>query len=113
MKDSGALSSVEALDAYFDALLEDDDDLQQDEVVQPDNAYLDADASEAPAPALKLQEVVSPERFTGRTLTQQERDLSHVEKLLSQLKLDDDMEVEVEELTDAELTTEVDAGTVA
>ncbi|WP_283131254.1 chemotaxis protein CheW [Enterovibrio norvegicus] len=110
MKDSGALSSVEALDAYFDALLEDDDSLQQEqeEVVQPDNMYLDADFSEAPAPALKLQEVTSPERFTGRTLTQEERDLSHVEKLLSQLKLDEDMEVEVEELTDVELASELE-----
>ncbi len=108
MKDSGALTSVEALDAYFDALLGEDDLIQPEEVVQPDNAFLDADFSEAPAPALKLQEVTSPERFTGRTLTQEERDLSHVEKLLSQLKLDDDMEVEVEELTDVDLASEVE-----
>ncbi len=46
------------------------------------------------------------EKFSGATLTKDERDLSSVEKLLSQLKLDEDLEVEVEDLTETDVITD-------
>ncbi|CZF80252.1 CheW-like domain protein [Grimontia celer] len=98
MKDSRALSSVQALDDYFDALLEEDYFSQQhDTDVTPQ--------AEEDSVALKPQPVVMEpvEKFSGATLTKDKRDLSSVEKLLSQLKLDEDMEVEVEESTDTEV----------
>ncbi|USH03210.1 chemotaxis protein CheW [Grimontia kaedaensis] len=98
MKDSRALSSVQALDDYFDALLEEDYFSQQhDTDVTPQ--------AEEECVSLEPQPVVMEpvEKFSGATLTKDKRDLSSVEKLLSQLKLDDDMEVEVEESTETEV----------
>lgn len=101
MKDSRALSSVQALDDYFDALLDDDSPLQGS----------DTDAKlHAAEGSLTLQPqpvVIEPiEKFGGATLTKDERDLSSVEKLLSQLKLDEDLEVEVEALTETDVITD-------
>ncbi|WP_394210698.1 chemotaxis protein CheW [Enterovibrio calviensis] len=100
MKDSRALSSVQALDDYFDALLEDD--------VLPQSQDTDATSQVVDAAALVPQPAaVEPtDTFSGATLTKEERDLSSVEKLLSQLQLEEDMEVEVE------LDAEVDVDTL-
>ncbi|MDD1783247.1 chemotaxis protein CheW [Enterovibrio sp. ZSDZ35] len=107
MKDSRALSSVQALDDYFDALLDEDD---QPQLADTDAEPILTDAAIEAVP--KLQAVTSEpaDKFNGAILTKEQRDLSSVEKLLSQLQLDEDMEVEVVETTetDIELLTDTD-----
>ncbi|WP_281544055.1 chemotaxis protein CheW [Grimontia sp. SpTr1] len=98
MKDSRALSSVQALDDYFDALLEEDYFSQQHDT---DVAPQDSETSVELKPQPVVMEPI--EKFSGATLTKDKRDMSSVEKLLSQLKLDEDMEVEVEELTETDV----------
>lgn len=105
MKDSRAMSSVQALDDYFDALLEEGNSLLQDHTdvaLQAVDHAIDEETTLAPQPV-----VVEPvEQFSGATLTEDKRDLSSVEKLLSQLKLDEDMEIEVEILTETDVSTD-------
>ncbi|OEE61048.1 chemotaxis protein CheW [Enterovibrio norvegicus FF-454] len=103
MKDSRALSSVQALDDYFDALLEDD--------VLPQSQDTDATSQVVDAVALVPQPAaIEPtDTFSGATLTKEERDLSSVEKLLSQLQLEEGMEVEVELDADVDTLLDVDA----
>ncbi|CZF77215.1 chemotaxis protein CheW [Grimontia marina] len=103
MKDSRALSSVQALDDYFDALLEEDYFSQQHDTDVTSQAE---EESVEPKPQPVVMEPV--EKFNGATLTKDKRDLSSVEKLLSQLKLDEDMEVKVEELTETEMIIDSD-----
>ncbi|WP_028024798.1 chemotaxis protein CheW [Enterovibrio calviensis] len=102
MKDSRVLSSVQALDDYFDALLEDDDQQRTHTDVKSDIADV-AELTLQPAKAEAIP------LFSGATLTKQQRDLSSVERLLSQLQLEEGLEVEVEEVVDVDLETEVDA----
>ncbi|WP_407331052.1 chemotaxis protein CheW [Enterovibrio sp. 27052020O] len=91
MKDSRGLSSVQALDDYFDALLV-DDSLPQAQDTDATAQQIAETAEFKPQPVL-----VEPiTHFHGATLTKEERDLSSVEKLLSQLQLEEDLEVEIE-----------------
>ncbi|KXF81322.1 chemotaxis protein CheW [Enterovibrio coralii] len=107
MKDSRAVSSVQALDDYFDALLDEDEHPQ---LADTDAEPLLTDAALDVAPQLKAVAMEPVEKFSGATLTKEQRDLSSVEKLLSQLQLDEDMEVEVEvvETTETMVETQTD-----
>lgn len=101
MKNSGVVSSAQALDDYFDALLDEDFVSQEQDNVANENA-LSLERAFMPTPL--AMSILSTDIF-NTTLTKEERDLTAVEKLLSELKLDEGVVVEM--LTDTSVTTDV------
>lgn len=85
MKNNDLVSSAKALDDYFNALLKEDDSLQNQEIESKE--YLSA-FERVFIPTPRAISLVSSVVF-NTTLTQEERDLTLVEQLLSQLKFDE------------------------
>ncbi|PCS22009.1 chemotaxis protein CheW [Candidatus Enterovibrio escicola] len=93
MKDNRDISSIQALDSYFEALLLDEVLFQFEDIDMILKSVADLNVT----PTLRLQSrlINNSVESTGVSSMQAELDLSHVEKLFGQLKLDENMEVEI------------------
>lgn len=100
MKNSGVVSSAQALDDYFDALLL-DDDISQHQNIDTKLYLADFSMTECELKPQSVSRMTSS--VLAETLTKEDRDFTSIEKLLHHLKLEDDSEVEDKDVTQTEL----------